>query len=114
MPYLLSPILKRLSFICFCRIHNITTQGISNESIDRLVGYLNQHKIDNDLAMTDLNLAIKWPRFENAVVACNRGGFTDNNLHELLAVIIEMGKDKIAWSARLDMDGAGNLRVWHT
>ena len=113
MPYLLSPILKRLSFICFCRIHDITTQGISNESIVRLSGYLTRHMIDNDLAITDLDLAIKWPRFQAAVGACLRGAVTENNFRELLAVILEMGKDKVAWSARLDMDGAGNMHVWH-
>ena len=78
----------------------------------RLFGYLKQHDIDNDLGMLDRDLAIKWPRFEAAVDACHRGGLTDKNLRELLSAILEMGKDKVGWSARLDMDGAGKLHVW--
>lgn len=114
MVYLLSGILKRISFICFCRIHQLTTPGISDESMARLFGYLRYYKIDNDLGMLDRDLAIKWPRFQAAVDACNRLGLTDSNLQELLSVIVEMGRDKVAWSARLDMDGGGDLHVYHS
>lgn len=110
--YQLSGILKRISFVAFCRLHMISAPEFSDVSLQRLFGYLRDYNITNDLDITDQQLKIMWPRFENAVDACKRQGATNDNLKELIRAVIEMGGDKVAWSSRLDMDGNGHLHVY--
>ena len=49
--------------------------------------------------------------FEAAVRNCERQGFTPANLSELIAVVVELGGDRVAWSSTFEMSGSGGLRV---
>ncbi|KAL8790275.1 MAG: hypothetical protein Q9195_006433 [Heterodermia aff. obscurata] len=111
--YSLSNIFKRISFVAFCRLHQIKSVGMDDleQSLLRLFRYLRHNKFENDLGISDGDLEVRWPRFEDAVDDCRKQGFSIANLSELINVVVELGGSRVAWSSTFDMDRSGRLRV---
>ena len=111
--YKFSAIFKRVSFVAFCRLHqiNAVSQDDLDRSLLRLFGYMRHYHLHNDLGISQRDLAVRWPRFGAALYSCERQGFTTANLSELIDVVIELGGDRVAWSSTFEMDGSGGLRV---
>lgn len=92
-------------------------QGSSSSihDVDRsllyLFRYLRDHRYDDDVGITTSDLRNKWPRFRTAVQRFEIQGFTSNNVTDLMRSVRELGGNHVAWSARMDVDGRGNLRV---
>lgn len=111
--YRLSTTFKRISFVAFCRLHQIDSVPLADleQSLRRLFGYIRNYHFNNDLGISQRDLEVRWPRFQAACHDCERQGFTGASLTELIDVVIELGGDRVAWSSTFDMDGSGGLRV---
>ena len=68
------------------------------------------HALISDLGLPEVEVRQHWPLLTAAIQKCQAdGGLTGDNLKDLLKVIVELGRDKIAWTGELMMDGAGKL-----
>ena len=82
-----------------------------DQSLLRLFSNIRHHHFNNDLGISQRDLEVRWPRFEAALSSCERQGFTNANLTELISIVIELGGDRVAWDATFEMSGSGRLRI---
>ena len=68
------------------------------------------HAFMSDLGISKMEVCHHWPLLTAAIQKCQANhGLTGDNLNELLKVVVEFGRDQIAWTGEFMMDGAGKL-----
>ena len=72
---------------------------------------LRNHKYINDLGMVELEVCQHCAKLESAMQKCEGCDITNESLEELLKAVIDFGGGKIAWKARLQMNGKGMLHA---
>lgn len=111
--YSLTTTLKRLSFLIDCKMFHITPNDIP-DSVDQALTnnmqILVNHAYVSDLGIPEMEVRHHWPLLTAAIQKCQAaGGLTEDNLQNLLKVVVEFGRGKIAWDSRISMDGSGKL-----
>ena len=111
--YSLTTTLQRLVFLLYCKIGHIVAKDLTeplDKSIKRLMQLLINHAKNSDLGIPEEEVRHHWPLLTAAIQRCQADdGFTAKNLVDLMTVIVEFGKDKVAWNGRVRMNEEGNM-----
>lgn len=111
--YSLTTTLQRLAFLLYCSIGHVVAKDITeplDESISRLMQMLINHAKSSDLGIPEVEVRHHWPLLTAAIQRCQaEDGFTAKNLVDLMTVIVEFGRGKVAWNGSIRMDRAGNM-----